>query len=400
MSGTTQGSTPAPPPGGWIDTSKASISPGGAHLVAPVTVFYFLGLIAIGLRFWARRIKKSSWQLSDYAIIVAALNSTGYLIICWITAARGGLGNPLVEVALPARLLVRKAFFAAWLIQCFANTFVRLSILDFVLHVFYPMKKFRVAVYCFEVATVAYLVGFTIAWFATCRPIRYNWELTPDVPKHCGDLGLKFLLSSIFNLILDFGILILPMPVLWTLHMNSRRKIAITFVFGLGTFVVFSTAWRTYNVVEFSKPASQMNFTVAIIDDALWSGLEITLGIINACLPVLQPAAQLIYNARFFQLLSFSTSRFGSPKNSKMSDSYAHSSNPSQGATWGRLSSSKGESKTGIEREVEYLIDVESNTNERVPMEDMGSFTNLTTQTPITYHHSLTNQYYVGEHLK
>ncbi|KAI0401751.1 hypothetical protein F4802DRAFT_600753 [Xylaria palmicola] len=400
MSGPTPGSMPVPPPGGWIDTSKASISQGGAHLVAPVTIFYLLGLIAIGLRFWARRIKKSSWQLSDYAIIVAALNSTGYLIICWITAARGGLGYPLVKVDLSARLLVRKAFFAAWLIQCFANTFVRLSILDFIFHVFHPMQGFRIAVYCFEVATVAYLVGFTISWFATCRPIRYNWALTPDVPQHCGDLALKFLLSSIFNLILDFGILILPMPVLWTLHMNRRKKIAITFVFGLGTFVVFSTAWRTYNVVEFSKPAAQRNFTVAIIDDALWSGLEITLGIINACLPVIQPAVKRIYNAPFFQLLSFSTSRFGYPKNSKMSDSYAPSSNKSQLITWGRLGSSKGESKTGIEREVAYSVDVESNTIDRVPMEDMGSFANLTTQAPVTYHQSLTNQYYVGDHPK
>ncbi|KAI0817162.1 hypothetical protein GGR55DRAFT_673003 [Xylaria sp. FL0064] len=160
-----------PPPGGWVDTSKASINPGGARLVAPITIFYFLGLFAVGLRFWARHIKKTSWQLSDYSIIIAVISGTGYVVICWITATHGGLGHPLISVDLQARLLVRKVYFAAWFLQCFANSFIRLAILDFILHVFSLMRRFRIAVYCFEVATVVYLIGFTIAWFVTCRPI-------------------------------------------------------------------------------------------------------------------------------------------------------------------------------------------------------------------------------------
>lgn len=140
-----------------------------------------------------------------------------------------------------------------------------------------------------------------------------------------------------------------------------------------------------------------MNFTVAIIDDALWSGLEITLGIINACLPVVQPAAKLIYNTSFFQFLSFTSSRSRSLKDSKTSSSYGGSSTKSRFAPWGRLGSSKSESKTGIEREIVYAVDVESNTDERMPMQDMGSFTKLTTQTPAPYHNSLSNQYYVNE---
>jgi hypothetical protein len=119
-------------------------------------------------------------------------------------------------------------------LQTWANTFVRLSILDFLLQVFSSVQKFRFAVYFFEAASVAYLVACTIAWFATCRPFRFNWELGTDVPQHCGNLALKFLLSAIFNLVLDVCILVLPMPMLWTLHMNTRKKLAISFVFGLG----------------------------------------------------------------------------------------------------------------------------------------------------------------------
>lgn len=129
--------------------------------------------------------------------------------------------------------MVFQVFFAGWLLQSWANSFVRLSILDFMLKVF-PVKRFRLVVYLFQAATVSYLFACTIAWLATCRPFRYNWALGADVPKHCGNLALKFLLSAIFNLVLDVCILILPMPMLWTLQMNTRRKVALSFVFGLG----------------------------------------------------------------------------------------------------------------------------------------------------------------------
>ncbi|OTA64299.1 hypothetical protein K449DRAFT_394111 [Hypoxylon sp. EC38] len=352
MSGTAvSGVTPAatttplmvPPPGGWIDPSKVPMSPKAILLVGPVTAFYILGLVALVLRVWAKQMRKSSWRLSDYAVFIAVIFGTGYVALCWLVAARGGLGYNIIQVAPTQRLLIRKAFFVGWLLQTWANSFVRLSILDFILHIFYSARKFRYAVYFFEAAAVAYLVACTIAWF--------NWELGSDVSQHCGNLSLKFLLSAIFNLVLDVCILVLPMPMPWTLKMNTRKKVAISCVFGLGIFVCFATAWRTYHVVKFSTPASQVNFTVTVVEDALWSGLEITLGIINACLPVIHPAAQRIFNVPFQRLASLSTTH--SPKNSEISAGSSASPEYSRVTSWVRFGNSKDESKIGVEREVE-----------------------------------------------
>lgn len=87
---------------------------------------------------------------------------------------------------------------------------------------------------------MAYLISCSITWLAICRPFRYNWVIGPAALEYCGNLKLKFLLSAIFNLILDVCILMLPMPVLWTLHMNLRKKIAVSFVFGLGILSVLA----------------------------------------------------------------------------------------------------------------------------------------------------------------
>ncbi|KAI0594482.1 hypothetical protein F4775DRAFT_596264 [Biscogniauxia sp. FL1348] len=155
----------APPPGGWIDPSEAPMHPRAVLLVGPVTAFYILGLAAIGLKIWARHIKKLSWRLSDYAVFIAAVFGTGYIALCWLVADRGALGYPITEVAPAERLLIRKAFFVGWLLQSWASSFVRLSILDLILHVF-AVTKFRCAVYFFEAATGA--------WFGRGRALRQS----------------------------------------------------------------------------------------------------------------------------------------------------------------------------------------------------------------------------------
>ncbi|KAF2500911.1 hypothetical protein BU16DRAFT_598664, partial [Lophium mytilinum] len=109
--------------------------------------------------------------------------------------------------------LESQSFIAAWIIQVWGTTFVRLSILDFFAQVF-RVSRFALLVYIVEGLAIAYLVGYTITFFAICRPMRYNWELSPQIAQHCGSLDLKFLLSSIFNLTLDCLILVLPLPML------------------------------------------------------------------------------------------------------------------------------------------------------------------------------------------
>ncbi|KAH6649205.1 hypothetical protein F5144DRAFT_99 [Chaetomium tenue] len=412
MSGATPPSGPGgplnplmvPPPGGWINPTEAPRQQAAVLLVGPVTAFYILALAALGLRVWAKYIKKAQFRFADYAVFTAAFFGTGYLAICWIAVERGGIGYPIVQVAPPERLLIRKLLFAAWLVQTYANSFVRLSILDFFVSVFSSSQGFCRVVYGFEAASVVYLVACTIAWLATCRPFQYNWELGPEVPRHCGNLPMKFLLSAVFNLVLDLCILVLPMPLLWTLRLNTRKKIAISVVFGLGIFVCFATAWRTYHVVKFSRPENQMNFTVAVVEDALWSGLEITLGIVNACLPAMAPAVRRIVDIPFLRLVTFTTNR--SPKHSRMSDSEA-SSAPSYAysrfLSWAQLGSShdRSEPSTGIERKVDYSVDIEmGSTHPGMPMggmpmgmEKTGSTTRLVSRSrdPVTYYNPPTN---------
>jgi hypothetical protein len=86
------GGPPAGPPVGpppvnpklFVDTRAGPLPHKAVLLVAPITTFYIIALICIGLRVWAKRIKKTNLRFTDYAIFVAFTFATGYLGLCWL----------------------------------------------------------------------------------------------------------------------------------------------------------------------------------------------------------------------------------------------------------------------------------------------------------------------------
>jgi hypothetical protein len=123
-----------------------------------------------------------------------------------------------------------------------------------------------------------------------------------------------------------------------------------------------------------------MNFTMTVVEDALWSGLEITLGITNACLPLMQPALQRFFSGSFVKLLSLTTRR--STKPSKLSDSDGSgNSSGLRGHPWRRFDGSNkviGSSKSKYGITQEYTIDVEAQSTNAIVMENMGQTTWVT----------------------
>ncbi|KAG4216737.1 hypothetical protein PC116_g34782 [Phytophthora cactorum] len=123
---------------------------------------------------------------------------------------------------------------------------------------------------------------------------------------------------------------------------------------------------------------------MTVVEDALWSGLEINLGIINACLPVMPAALQRIFKIPFLRLISFSTWR-------PASGSEVSGMRP----TWMRLGSTKGDKSGSISRKVEYSVDIEAaSPMGHIPMENMGSTAKLAEHEWPTYHYTATNQFH------
>ncbi|KAL8795742.1 MAG: hypothetical protein Q9195_001793 [Heterodermia aff. obscurata] len=82
-----------------------------------------------------------------------------------------------------------------------------------------------------------YVTGNFVVMFVTifaCRPIRAAWDPSVAGAK-CLDLNLAYISQAIMNVITDFVILLLPMPILWGLHLDRNKKLQLIGIFMTGS---------------------------------------------------------------------------------------------------------------------------------------------------------------------
>ena len=65
-----------------------------------------------------------------------------------------------------------------------------------------------------------------------CHPLRKYWDVKIDC--NCVDATNIFLADGVISVLSDFTILLLPMPLLWKLHLSKKRKVKFVLVFGGG----------------------------------------------------------------------------------------------------------------------------------------------------------------------
>ena len=97
---------------------------------------------------------------------------------------------------------------------------------------------FRKDIFCRAVSgvmglTMAFCVAYFFAILFQCHPIAFYWDLT--IPNgRCENQTIIFLATASLNLFLDVIIVLMPIPVVWSLQMSTLRKVAVTAIFGMG----------------------------------------------------------------------------------------------------------------------------------------------------------------------
>lgn len=68
--------------------------------------------------------------------------------------------------------------------------------------------------------------------FLICRPMAVDWNAHID--GTCGNQVVSYVVLEVFGLLLDFAILVLPLPVLWALKINLKGKTSLTITLSVG----------------------------------------------------------------------------------------------------------------------------------------------------------------------
>ncbi|KAK8096717.1 integral membrane protein [Apiospora kogelbergensis] len=117
------------------------------------------------------------------------------------------------------------------------------------------------------------------------------WDLplagvSPESTARCMDLGIYNYVCSGSNIIMDLVIFAIPVPLIHRLQISSRQKRALLMVFCFGGFVIIASVIRLIALEQYITAAEPSGPVVQV---ALWSGVEINISIICACLATLRP---------------------------------------------------------------------------------------------------------------
>ena len=112
-------------------------------------------------------------------------------------------------------------------------TLIKLSVLSLYIVIFSASVKFRRVCYAIAAVQIVFAISFFIGILTQCQPLAYTWDRS--IPGgSCVSDSVGFYLTSVQNLVMDVVVLLLPVRMVWRLQMDTRRKIAVTVIFGLG----------------------------------------------------------------------------------------------------------------------------------------------------------------------
>ncbi|KAF3920796.1 hypothetical protein ABW20_dc0106887 [Dactylellina cionopaga] len=112
----------------------------------------------------------------------------------------------------------------------------------------------------------------------------------------CLSDGQVLVSNAAVNIALDFWLWVMPVPIVWGLHLPMRQRIGLVGVFALGFFVVMAGALRLYYV---ALTAYTYDKTWDGFNAWIWTAAECDVGIICASLPALKPLVTKVTKFKF-----------------------------------------------------------------------------------------------------
>ncbi|CAO2658604.1 Nn.00g063270.m01.CDS01 [Neocucurbitaria sp. VM-36] len=257
-------------------------------MIGLAIAFLILPFVFVCLRLWAKRLsKRIGWD--DYLTIAALAVS----MTC--TAIHGYLGShqpldangqPIMDD--PGLIFFEETKFAINMISIIGLGLVKSSILVLYKNIF-AVRKFRFIVYCVLAYVICWTVSFSISHLFTCYPITVFIE--PYYGNKCVQTVPMFLALLYTDVIADIVILVLPIPMVLNVRMELKKKVAVIAMLTLGAAVCAVSITRvvaTYSIAgEYLKhPDDVIYYTAPVF---FWTNIELSLGVVCACLPTLRP---------------------------------------------------------------------------------------------------------------
>ncbi|KAL4901508.1 hypothetical protein BDW74DRAFT_181798 [Aspergillus multicolor] len=267
-----------------------STSAKGLKLLIWVIVFGVFTTLVVALRFWTDCSERKSVKVPGYLVLLAYLACVGKSTV-QVWAICNGLGKPVAtlnghEIDVYWKFLLTDMIF--WLV---GSAGCKLSMLTLYLTLFGSTRHFRITI-CIGCAMTGVYFAVTLALFlGKCYPFSQTGAQLLNGSCRKAIVGDAMIAMIGFNIALDVGVAVLPIPMLWELKIPRYKKVLIAGMSLMGLSVVTVICWRLYIT---ANPTSPPDVSVALARATLAQSLELWLSIIVISLPSLAPLPAIL----------------------------------------------------------------------------------------------------------
>ncbi|KAK8091845.1 hypothetical protein PG997_002206 [Apiospora hydei] len=279
--------TPSNPNGGY--ESIPIQNAGQIWMIVTCVFTMFIPTALVAMRFVARsRFSNASLDASDWCIATALLFVLALCIVDFFMVFRGGFTFDLKDIAGRFGPDALDTFFrcmAAWplLWNCCVLT-SKLSVLA-MYQTLMPIPRMKLAVRVVGGFVILYNVCGFITGLVICQPYEKNYDWAGVVKGKCGDVKLYYEWLSAINVVSDVIVLLLPLPFVYNLQLQLRKKIVLFAMFSVGFITCAVTIYRQTLLPSLDATNPTGTGLLAF----LFSTVEIGVAVSLACVPFLRP---------------------------------------------------------------------------------------------------------------
>ncbi|KAF4838548.1 Satratoxin biosynthesis SC1 cluster protein 4 [Colletotrichum tropicale] len=246
--------------------------------------FIIFIVFVIGIRLYSRYgITKSGGP--DDIVMVAGTIATIIMSICIIISVSNGLGLIIADIPPESWKPMLLSFWISRVFYAFGLMLVKIALLLFYLRLDHrPRMRWIV----FGLMAVVIATGIAHAGISIfeCSPPAIFWTFGGNFRifgEHCMTAATqqKFWdATGAIVVVTDLCLWLCPLPMVWSLQLPIRQKIAVSAVFALGIVSVAAACTRFYYV---RKLASTKEIYQQFAESLIWYSLEIYLAIFCGC---------------------------------------------------------------------------------------------------------------------
>ncbi|KAI2465983.1 hypothetical protein F4781DRAFT_369682 [Annulohypoxylon bovei var. microspora] len=266
-----------------------TLAPEGRPFFIWIIVFSVVTTLTILMRYWAAWLIKRPFSADDALVTVGYISTMVNAAFFIHALFRGGLGKPSVELEPNQQVILARMTFISSIAWIVGNLFAKLSILYLYNRIF-TVEKFRqisCAVICL---TVVYGIVFFAIFVSHCQPVSNLWN--PQPGGWCRVIATEEFSSTCSSLVIDLIIIVLPMPILWGLHMTLYKRVILSIMFSIGLITIAVMSWRLVQTTQ-TVEHPERDFLTQMPTLGLIVMLELWLGVIVACIPTLAPVLNI-----------------------------------------------------------------------------------------------------------